>query len=406
MRYEIVRLLPYLLIGVKMLDFIYNTPTKVFFGKDTHKQVGKIIADYGYKKIMMQYGKGSIKKSGLYDEIMQSLNEYKITVVEKGGVEPNPKLSFVRDAVKIAKEENVELILAVGGGSTLDSCKATALGAKYDGDVWDFNIGKAVAKDALPVACILTHSAAGSEMSNSAVLTNSEINMKKGISTEFNRCKFAIMNPELTYTVSKYQTACGIVDMMTHTMERYFTVCPETDITDRIAEGLLKSIMENAKIVMENPTDYNARANLMWASSLAHNGLTGCGRENFLAVHQLEHAVSGIYDQVAHGAGLAVIYPEWGKYVCKYAPARFAQFARRVMDVVESDDLTAGLLGMQKLREFFNSIGMPKTLAEFGIEKDDSDKLALSCTLNKSRTIKNYIPLGYQECKEIFEMCY
>lgn len=389
-----------------MLDFIYNTPTKVFFGKDTHKQVGKIIADYGYKKIMMQYGKGSIKKSGLYDEVMASLKEYGIEVVEMGGVEPNPKLSFVREAVKVAKKEKVELILAVGGGSTLDSCKGTALGCANEEDVWDFHIGKAVPKSALPVACILTHAAAGSEMSNSAVLTNTEINMKKGVSTEFNRCKFAIMNPELTFSVSKYQTACGIVDMMTHTLERYFTVCPDTDITDRLAEGLLKSIMENAKIVMENPTDYDARANIMWASSLAHNGLTGCGRENLLAVHQLEHAVSGIYDSVAHGAGLAVLYPEWGKYMVKHNPKRFSQFARRVMDVTEVDDVKAGLLGMEKLREFFNSLAMPSKLTEFGIERESVEELANACTHNKQRAVKSYIPLDFEVCKEIFNMCF
>ena len=243
-------------------------------------------------------------------------------------------------------------------------------------------------------------------MSNSAVLTNTELNMKKGVSTEFNRCKFAIMNPELTFSVSKYQTACGIVDMMTHTIERYFTVCPDTDITDRIAEGLLKAIMQNAKTVMENPTDYNARANIMWASSLAHNSLTGCGRENALAVHQLEHAVSGIYDSVAHGAGLAVLYPEWGKYMVKHNPARFALFARNVMDVVEVDDVKAGILGMEKLRKFFNSLGMPSKLSEFGIEKDSIEALALACTFNKTRVVKSYIPLDFEVCKDIFELCF
>lgn len=389
-----------------MRDFIYNTPTKVYFGKDTHKQVGKIIAELGYKKIMLQYGKGSIKKSGLYDEVMSSLKENDIKVVEMGGVEPNPKYSFVKNAIKVAREENVEFILAVGGGSALDSSKTTALGVKADCEEWDFHIGKAVPKDALPVGVILTHSAAGSEMSNSAVLTNTELNMKKGVSTEFNRCKFAILNPELTFTVSAYQTACGIVDMMTHTMERYFTDCEPTDLTDRIAEGLLKSIIENAKIVMKNPTDYTARANIMWASSLAHNGLTGCGRANVLPVHQLEHAVSGIYDEVAHGAGLAVIYPEWGKYMVKHCPERFSQFAKRVFDIEELNPLKAGELGMQKLREFFTEIGMPSSLSSFNIPKEKIEDLALNCSQNKTKAIMSYIPMDYKVLKEIFELCY
>ena len=389
-----------------MLDFIYNTPTKVYFGRDKQKEVGKIIRELGYKKIMMQYGKGSIKKSGLYDEVISSLNKNGIKVVEMGGVEPNPKLSFVREAIKVAKEEGVELILAVGGGSVLDSSKMTALGAKTDVDVWEFSMGRKTPTDALPTACILTISAAGSEMSNSAVLTNTELNVKKGCTTEFNRCKFAILNPELTYSVGAYQTACGIVDMMTHTMERYFTAVPPVEITDSIAESILKSIMQAGKVLIDNPHDYEARATVMWASSLSHNGLTACGRENALAVHQLEHALSGIYDFVAHGAGLAVLYPAYGKYMCKYAPERFARFARKVMCVTEEDDLTAGKLGMEKLSEFFLRLGMPKTLKELGVPLGKAEELANATTYNQTRVIKNYIPLGFKECKEIFESCY
>ena len=388
-----------------MLDFIYNTPTKVYFGKDTHKSVGKIIKELGYKKIMMQYGKASIKKSGLYDEVIFSLKENDVKVIEFGGVEPNPKLSFVRKAIELAKKEKVEFILAVGGGSSIDSAKTTALGVKAECDEWDFHIGKATPKDALPVGCILTHSAAGSEMSNSAVLTNTETNSKKGVSTQFNRCKFAILNPELTYSVSPYQTACGIVDMMTHTLERYFSVCEDTPLTDRISEGLLKAIISAGKTAIENPTDYDARATLMWGSSLAHNGLTGCGRENYLAVHQLEHAVSGIFDEVAHGAGLAVLYPAWAKFVLKNNPQRFALFARGVFDIVNDDDLIAGKLGIEKLSEFFVSLGMPTKLSEFGIKESDIDALALNCSHFKTRVVKSYIPLGYEEVKEIFNSC-
>ncbi len=389
-----------------MLDFIYNTPTTVYFGKGKHREVGKIISGYGYKKIMFQYGKGSIKKSGLYDEVMASLKECGIEVVEMGGVEPNPKLSFVERAIEVAKAEKVEMILAVGGGSAIDSSKATALGAKYEGSVWDFNIGKAKPSDALPVGCILTISAAGSEMSNSAVLTNEELNMKKGCSTEFNRCKFAILNPELTYSVGKFQTACGLVDMMTHTMERYFSVCPDTPLTDAIAESILKSIVEAGKVLMENPEDYEARATAMWASSLAHNSLTGCGRENYLAVHQLEHAVSGIFDEVAHGAGLAVIYPAWMEYVKDLAPARFAKFARGVFGVREADDKKAATEGIERIKEFFfNDLKLPSKLSEFSIAEKDITALVDACTYNRTRTVKSYIPLGEKEIREIFETC-
>lgn len=389
-----------------MLNFTYHAPTKVLFGKDTHKNVGEIIRNYGYKKIMMQYGKGSIKRTGLYDEVMSSLKENGIDVVEMGGVEPNPTLSFVRDAINIAREEKVEMILAVGGGSALDSSKYTATGVMYDGDVWDFPLRKATPKDALPVGCILTISAAGSEMSSSAVITNEELNMKRGYNSEFNRCQFAICNPELTYTVSKYQTACGIVDIMAHTMERYFSVCEPTDLTDHIAESILKAVIGAGKILMTNPEDYDARANIMWASSLSHNDLTGCGRQNVLAVHQLEHALSGEYQEIAHGAGLAVLFPAWARYVYKYNIERFAQFARRVWDVTDADDEKVALCGIEKMEEFFAFIEMPLKLREFDIPADCSAKLAELCTFGKQRVIGSYIDLDYEHVKNIFDSCY
>ncbi len=389
-----------------MLDFIYSTPTKVYFGKDKHKEVGKIIADLGYNRIMLQYGKNSIKKSGLYDEVMASLKENNVSVVEIAGVEPNPKVELARKAVEVAKEKGVQMILAVGGGSVIDSSKATALGAKNDFDVWDIMMGKVTPTDALPVGCILTHSAAGSEMSNSAVITNLKVNTKKGVGTELIRCKFAILNPELTYSVSKYQTACGIVDMMTHTLERYFTNHPEVELTDRISESIIKSIVNAGLVATKNPNDYEARATLMWGSSLAHNGLTGCGRENYLVVHQLEHAVSGLFDEVAHGAGLAVLYPAWAKYVYKYNVKRFSQLARRVWDVTEKDDEKAALLGIEKMQDFFKEIGMPTKLSEFNISKDRLDDLTNSCTKNGEISLKSYVPLGFKEVKDIFEMCF
>jgi alcohol dehydrogenase YqhD (iron-dependent ADH family) len=392
--------------GIIMENFIYSTPTKVYFGKDTHKKVGEIINQLGIKKIMLQYGKGSIKKSGLYDDVMASLNEFNITVIEMGGVEPNPKLDFIRKAVEVAKKEKVELILAVGGGSSLDSSKFTAIGAYNDKDVWEYVLAKDKPQGALPVGCILTHSAAGSEMSNSAVLTNMELNLKKGLGSELNRCKFAICNPELTYSVDKYQTACGVVDIMAHTMERYFTDYEDVEITDGIAESLLRTVIKSGIIAIENPTDYDARANIMWASSLSHNGLTACGRENYLVVHQIEHAVSGEYDKVAHGAGLAVLFPAWAKYIYKRNVKRFARFARNVWGVVENDDEKASLLGINAMSDYFASLGMPLSLKDFDIPKDSISRLADLCTYGQTRTIKSYIPLGYQEIKEILELSF
>lgn len=389
-----------------MQSFIYNTPTKVYFGKGKEKEIGLIIKDLGYKNVMIQYGKGSVKKSGLLDLVISELKKFDINYVEFGGVEPNPKLEFVREAVKVCKEKDIDFILAIGGGSVLDSSKFTAIGSKTDIDVWEFPVGNAVVKDALPVGCILTIAAAGSEMSNSAVLSNLSESKKKGCSTEFNRCKFAIMNPELTYTVSRYQTACGIVDIMAHTMERYFTDYEDTLLTDRIAESILKTVVESGKVLMSDPTNYEARANVMWASSLSHNGLTGCGRENYLAVHQLEHAVSGEYDHVAHGAGLAVLFPAWAKYVYKSKPSRFARFAREVFGVDEKDDLIASELGIKKMSDYFKLLDMPSRLSDFNIPFDALDKLTLLCTNNNTRTIKSYIPLGYKEVKDIFELAF
>lgn len=389
-----------------MQNFIYNTPTKVIFGKDTHKNVGEIIKSYGFNKIMLQYGKGSIKKSGLYDDIVVSLKANGVEFVEVGGVEPNPKLDFVRRAVEIAKKEKVQMILAVGGGSALDSSKYTAIGAFHDQDVWELVMSPTLLKGALATAVVLTHSAAGSEMSNSAVVTNMELNMKKGISTEFNRCLFAICNPELTYSVSPYQTACGVVDMMTHTIERYFTNLPDTPLTDSIAEALLRNVVSAGSVAVKNPTDYDARATLMWASSLAHNGLTACGRENYLVVHQIEHAVSGEFDHVAHGAGLAVLFPAWAKYVYKLAPKRFAQFARNVWGVNEEDDILASEKGIKAMADYFASIGMPTRLRDFNIPKESIPRLADLCTYGQTRTVKSYIPLGYKEVIDILELCY
>ena len=388
-----------------MRDFTFYAPTKVFFGKNREKDVGSIIKSYGFKKIMLQYGQNSIKKTGLYDVVMTSLNAEGIEVVEMGGVEPNPKLEFIREAVKIAKSENVELILAVGGGSVIDSSKFTALGAANDFDVWELPLGKSQPTAALPVGCVLTLAAAGSEMSASAVMTNMEENIKKGFGSDYNRCLFAICNPELTYTVNKYHTACGIVDIMSHTMERYFFPCEDTPLTDRIAEGILKSVITAGRTLMKDPENYEARADMMWASSLSHNNLTGCGRENALAVHQLEHALSGEFDHIAHGAGLAVLFPAWARFVYTANTARFALFARNVWEINDADDNSAALKGIEAMADFFKEIGMPSTLKEFGVE-NCADRLAELCTFGKTRVINSYIPLDFETVKAIFNICY
>ena len=301
-----------------MQNFTFHTPTKVFFGKDTEKQVGEIIKSYGFSKVLFHYGSGSIKKSGLYDTVVNSLQENGIRFVELGGVEPNPKLSLARKAAELARTEQVDLILAVGGGSVLDSAKAAAAGAYYGCDPWEFSSKKRVPEKAIPVGTILTLAASGSEMSDSCVITNEDGWLKRGFNAPSNRPLFSIMNPELTYTVSKYQTGCGIVDIMMHTLERYFSLNGENPLSDALAEGLLKTVAEAGRRAIENPADYEARATLMWAGSLSHNGLTGCGKTFMMRCHQLEHELSGAYDRVAHGAGLAVLFPAWAKYIYTY----------------------------------------------------------------------------------------
>ena len=388
-----------------MLNFEFYTPTKVFFGKDQEKQIGEIVAGYNFKKVLLIYGKNSIKNSGLYDTVIASLKENNIDIIEKSGVEPNPKIEFIRDAIKLAKKEQIELVLAVGGGSVIDAAKYTALGAVSQCDVWDFITGKQKATSALPVGCILTIAAAGSEMSASAVVTDLSLNMKRGFTSQLIRPLFAICNPELTYSVNEYQTACGISDILAHTIERYFTPCDPVDITDQIAESILRSVIKAAKVVMVNPNDYEARANIMWASSLSHNNLTGCGRINALPVHQLEHALSGEYDNISHGAGLAVLFPAWAQYVYKHNIARFAQFARNVWGVSEPDDQKAAECGIKAMRDFFKLIGMPSTLSEFGVNDSNIDRLTKLCTFDNTRTVKSIIELKYDDIKEIFNLC-
>lgn len=391
-----------------MQNFEFYTPTKMIFGKDTHKNVGKVIKGYGFSKILLHYGKNSIVKSGLYAEITASLEESGIEYAQLGGVEPNPKLSMVKKGIDIVRESGAELVLAVGGGSVIDSAKLIASGALYDGDPWDFPSKKAVPQKALPVGTVLTLSASGSEMSNSCVITNEDGWLKRGFGTDFNRPLFSICNPCLTYTVSPYQTACGIVDIMMHTLERYFTPGEPFMITDEMAEGVLRATIKAGKAAMANPEDYEARANLMWAGSLSHNNLTGVGTTFIMGCHQLEHELSGMFDNVSHGAGLAVIYPAWAKYVCKFNPSRFRQLAVNVWGITPNGktDEEMALEGIKASEEFFKSIGMPVRLTELDIDITDDaiEEMSEKCTFFGTRTLGDYTELGKKEISDIFRL--
>lgn len=373
-----------------MDNFIYNTPTKVFFGRGFETKVGEILKEYNITRVLLHYGQQSIKKSGLYDIVKESLEKAKITTFELGGVEPNPKLSLVKEGVKICQKENIELILAVGGGSVIDSSKSIAVGAKTNEDPWLFNIKERVPKSALPVGVILTLSAAGSEMSSSCVITNEINNLKRGFNHELNRPLFAIMNPELTYSVSSYQTACGIVDIMMHTLERYFSSMEFIELTDSISLALLKSVKNAGLKALKNPNDYEARATLMWASSLSHNGLTSSLKNYYMPVHQLEHELSGLYDSVAHAAGLAILFPAWARLVYQDNPSKFAKLGLAVFDV----DPNLSVIEQAKqtiinIENYFKQINMPTRLRDLNLEEVDIEKMALVLSKNKTAAVKN-----------------
>jgi alcohol dehydrogenase len=323
-----------------MDNFTFQNKTKIIFGKGTESEVGKETAKYA-KKVLLHYGGGSIKATGLYDRVCRSLREAGVEFVELGGVKPNPRLSLVREGIKIVREKHCELILAVGGGSVIDSAKGIAIGAPSKEDVWDFYLKKVTVKESLPVGVVLTIPAAGSESSNGSVVTNEQGMYKKDAGGECMRPVFAIMNPELTFSLPPFQTACGAADIMAHVMERYFTRVPAVDFTDRLCEATLRTIIENVPVALAQPDDYDARAQIMWASTIAHNDLLGTGRIGDWASHQIEHELSGIYD-VAHGAGLAVVFPAWMKYVYKHDVGRFARFATRVWGVEPRFDWPSG----------------------------------------------------------------
>jgi len=389
-----------------MRNFEYYTPTKVIFGKDTESQVGKQILAFGGKKVLIHYGSESIIKSGLLSKVCDILDQHSIPYVKLGGAVPNPRLSKVLEGIKLCQDEGVDFILAVGGGSVIDSAKAIGYGVYDGGNVWDFFERKREIPGCLPMGCILTIAAAGSEMSNSCVITNEDGWLKRGSKSDSGRPKFAILNPELTYTLPPYQTASGIVDILMHTIERYFTN-ESMELTDGLSESLLKTVMENAYHVMKDPKDYNARAEIMWAGSLSHNGLLGCGGNGGdWAPHQLEHELGGMFD-VAHGAGLSAVWGSWARYVLDYNTPRFARFATHVMDVSPKEDpKETALAGIKALEEFFHDIEMPITISELGVEVTPEQilEMAEKCNFYGARTIGTVKVLNTEDVAKIFKM--
>ncbi|QHQ60936.1 iron-containing alcohol dehydrogenase [Anaerocolumna sedimenticola] len=391
-----------------MENFQYFTPTRVLFGKGTEKQAGTLVKEQNCKKVLVHYGSKSAVKSGLLDRVFSSLEEEGISYVSLGGVVPNPRLSKVYEGIELCRKEEVDFILAVGGGSVIDSAKAIGYGIANDCDVWDLFSGVQTPTGCLPIGVILTIAAAGSEMSNSCVITNEEGWLKRACNTDYGRCKFAIMNPELTYSLPQYQTQSGCADILMHTMERYFSTGKTMELTDGFSEVLMKTVIRNAKILMEDPNNYDARAEIMWAGSISHNGLTGCGTTGGdWAPHQLEHELGGMFD-VTHGAGLAAVWGSWARYVYKTAPNRFAQFAVNVLGVPNNfndTDKTASE-GIKAMEHFYWSIGMPTSIRELGIEVTDEQihELAFKCSFQNTRTIGRFQVLNMEDMEEIFRM--
>lgn len=384
-----------------MKNGIYYSPTKIYFG-NYEEEVGRVIQEYGYKKVLFHFGKNAIYQNGLHQLIIASLEKYQVDYLELGGVEPNPKIDLVRKGVDLVKKNGIDFILAVGGGSVIDSAKAIACGAKVDFDPWLFSIHEKIPTSSLPIGVILTISAAGSELSNSCVITHPDLKIKNGFNSDLIRPLFAMMNPKLTCSVSKYQTACGIVDIMMHTMERYF-VRESLDFTDEISIGLLKSVIQAGKSVMKNLNDETARASLMIASSFSHNGLTGIGKQMYFSVHKLEHILSGTYDNISHGAGLAVLFPAWAKWAYPYLKEKFNVFAIEVMQV-ENIDIEKNIInGIVALKEFYHQIGMPTSFAELGLNKNQIEELAMKATNNGTTTISGFVELDINIVRKIFK---
>lgn len=391
-----------------MQKFIQYTPTEILFGENTQAEVGKEVKKWGGSRVFIVYGGGSVKKSGLLAQVEEALEKEGLAYAEFGGVKPNPRMAYAQEGVEKAIEFGADFLLAVGGGSSIDTAKAIAHGvANPDWSLEEIWGGEIILTRSTPVGCVLTIAAAGSETSDSAVLTNEETRKKGGISTSLNRPKFAIMNPVLTYTLPKYQIACGIVDIMMHTLERYFIPNTRNQITDEIAEGVLRVVIENGKKGLENPTDYDAMSEIMWAGSLSHNGITGLGAEKDFAVHQLGHELSAKFD-IAHGASLSTVWGAWAAYVYDAKPARFAQYARRVWNVEEADDVKAAQEGIKKTVAYFASLDMPTSFSEateIGLKTDEEvKKMAHGCSYEGTRTIGSFKVCNENDIYEIYKL--
>ena len=388
-----------------MIDFTFENPTRIHFGKNALSNLTAEVKRYG-SRILLVYGGGSIKRIGLYDQVMNILNAENAQVWEIAGVQPNPRLSLVYKGIELCRENDIQLVLAVGGGSAIDTAKAIANGVCYDGDVWDLFTGKGVNTQVLPLGTIVTIPAAGSEMSNSSVITREEDQCKCGRNTPLNFPKFSILNPEYTYSLPPYQTACGVVDIMAHMMERYFTQVENVELTDRMTEGALRTMINNAPIVFEKPEDYDARAEIMWTGCLAHNTLFQTGRVGDWASHKLEHELSALYD-IAHGAGLAIVFPAWMKYVLpRGGVKKLAQFAVRVFDVPESFGTAEEIAkeGIARLEAFYRSLGLTTTLTENGIGDQDFDRMAQRAVALAGGTLGFFLPLKAEDCKAIYQL--
>lgn len=387
-----------------MDNFSYCTPTRYIFGRDTEKETGRLTAETGCRRVMIVSGGSSARKSGLLDRVTASLDEAGISYVELTGIKPNPTDDRVYEGIDLARREGVDGLLAVGGGSVIDTAKAIAGGVPYDGDFWDFWAGKAIMKEALPVGGVLTIPAAGSEGSGNSVITKLDGMHKISLRTDFAlRPKFAVLNPELTFTLPPEQTAAGVADMMAHILERYFSPTEEVETTDRISEGLLMAIMEEAPKVMAAPDDYQARANIMWAGTMAHNGVCGCGRREDWTSHGLEHVLSAVYG-VTHGAGLAVVFPAWMTFMASHRPEKVAQLGRRIFGVTAAGDKVAALKTVDSLRAFFKSIGLPLTLGELGIGNPDFAMLTRKFHEDKGTPFGPYFPLHPVDTEAVYRL--
>ena len=391
-----------------MRDFVYHAPTEVVFGKQSEEKVASLVKKYGGHKVLVHYGGQSAKKSGLLDKICGLLRDGGVDFVCLGGVVPNPRLSLVHEGIDLCRKEGVDFILAIGGGSVIDSAKAIACGVPYDGEVWDFYLGKAEPACYLPVACVLTIPAAGSEMSEASVITNEDGDVKLGYSNQMSRPRFAIMNPVRTFTLPPYQTAAGVTDMIMHTMERYFSPEDDMDLTDAVAEAVMRSMMENVFKVLADPEDYRARAQIMWGGSLAHNDLTGCGLTGDWATHGLEHELSGMFD-VTHGAGLAALWGSWARYVYKENVSRFVRFAVNVMGVPQdfTDPEGTAIKGIEAMERFYHAIGMPVNIHELigrEITDDEIKEMVRKCSWNGTITQGSFKVLGTKDMEAIYWM--